>query len=155
MEQFLSAVDVANQLKISYRTVENWAAKGYLERKEGKYGLNSAFKYRIEQLEEEVNGLKDNPKAELQVQKLVEEVSERKAIARIKTLEADKLEGRLIDADQALNTWKNTIAKVKAKLISIPPKLALQLSGIDNPKEIQSILRTVIDEALQEFGASQ
>ena len=53
LEQYLSAAEVAKYLNVHYRTVENWAAQDYLERHEGKYGLVSAFKYRVEKLEEE------------------------------------------------------------------------------------------------------
>ena len=151
-EQYLSAIEVAKQVGVHYRTVENWAAQEYLERKNGKYGLVSALKYRIGQLQDEVTGLKDNPKAELQLQKLREEVSERKAIARIKNMEADVLEGKLVDAEEAMVAWIQAIANVKAKLLAIPAKLALELSGISSPPKIMARLREVIDEALREFG---
>lgn len=151
-EQYLSAAVVAKIVGVHYRTVENWASQEYLERKNGKYGLISALRYRIGQLQDEVQGLKDNPKAELQLQKLREEVAERKAIARIKNMEADLLEGKLVDAEEAMAAWKNAIANVKAKLLAIPAKLALELSGISSPKKIMARLRQVIDSALKEFG---
>ena len=151
-EQYLSAAEVAKHLGVHYRTVENWAAQEFLERKDGKYGLISALKHRIEQLESEVAKLKDNPRQELQLQKLAAEVEERKAIARIKNMEADLMAGKLVDAEEAMNAWKNAIANVKAKLLSLPAKLALELSGISSPKKIMARLRQVIDEALREFG---
>lgn len=151
-EQYLSAASVAKQVGVHYRTIENWASQGYLERSEGKYGLISALKYRVGQLEAEVTGLKDNPKAELQLQKLREEVEERKAIARIKNMEADLMEGKLVDAEDVLNEWKNRINNVKAKLLAIPAKVALELSGLSSPKKIMARLRQVIDEALRELG---
>ncbi len=151
-EQYLSAAEVAKIVGVHYRTVENWAAQEYLQRSEGKYGLISALSYRIVQLSAEIAGLKDNPKAELQLQKLTQEVAERRAIARIKTMEADLLEGKLVDAQEAMDAWKNAIAKTKAKLIGIPAKLALELSGLDKPEEIQALLNRVIDEVLSELG---
>lgn len=93
-EQFLSAAEVAKVVGVHYRTIENWAAQAFLSRGNGKYGLVSALKYRISQLEDEVQKLKDNPKAELQIQKLKEEVAERRAIAKIKNMEADLMEGK-------------------------------------------------------------
>ena len=154
MEQYLSAAEVAKIVGVNYRTVENWAAQDYLARENGKYGLISALQYRIVQLEAEVTGFKNNPKAELQLQKLTEEVAERKAIARIKNMEADLLEGKLVDAEDVLNTWRGAIAKTKAKFISLPAKLALELSGMDKPEDIKVKLTTVIDEALSELGNS-
>ena len=152
MEQYLSAAEVAKHAGVHYRTIENWAAQEHLARENGKYGLISALQYRIEQLEAEVTGLKDNPKSELQLQKLREEVAERKAIARIKNMEADKLEGKLVDSQEVLDEWRNAIANVKAKLIGIPAKTALELSGLDKPEDIQVRLTQVIDEALVELG---
>ena len=151
-EQYLSASEVAKHVGVHYRTVENWAAQEFLERKDGKYGLVSALRHKIRQLEAEVTGLKGNPKAELQLQKLQAEVEERQAIARIKNMEADLLAGKLVDAEEVLNEWKNRIANVKAKLLAIPAKVALELSGLSNPKKIMARLRQVIDEALNELG---
>ena len=152
MEQYLSAAEVAKRVGVHYRTVENWASQGFLERSEGKYGLISALRYRIGQLESEVTGLRDNPKQELQLQKLVAEVEERKAIARIKNMEADLMAGKLVVAEEALVEWQNAIANTKAKFISLPAKLALELSGMDKPEDIQARLAIVIDEALNELG---
>lgn len=151
-EQYLSAAEVAKAVGVHYRTVENWASQEHLARENGKYGLISALQHRIGQLQEEVNGLRDNPKQELQLQKLAAEVEERQAIARIKNMEADKLQGKLVDAEEVLNEFKNAIANVKAKLLAIPAKLALELSGISSPNKIMARLRQVIDEALLEFG---
>lgn len=152
MESYLSAAEVAKMVGVHYRTVENWAAQDYLDRNEGKYGLISSFKYRISTLEEEVKSLKDNPKAELQLQKLTEEVSERRAIARIKNLEADLLEGKLIEAEQVAKIWGDQISKAKAKFIALPSKLALELSGIDKPEIIEEKLAIAINEALSELA---
>ena len=151
-EQYLSAAEVAKFVGVHYRTVENWASQELLERRSGKYGLVSALRYRIKQLEAEVSGLKDNPKAELQLQKLQAEVQERKAIARMKNMEADLMEGKLINAKEALVEWQNAIANVKAKLIAIPNKTALELSGLTSPEDIQFRLAQVINEALAELS---
>ncbi|MEL6493552.1 MAG: hypothetical protein AAFQ41_00330 [Cyanobacteria bacterium J06623_7] len=154
MEQYLSAAQVAKIVGVHYRTIENWAAQEHLERDNGKYGLLSAFAYRIEQLKDELNEIKDNPNQELKFQKLKHEVLEREAIARIKTLEADRLEGKLVDSEEVLEQWRGAIAKVKAKFISLPAKLALELSGLNKPEDIQARLTQVIDEALIELGTS-
>lgn len=151
MEQFLSAAEVAKWVGVHYRTIENWAAQDYLERKDGKYGLLSAFQYKIGVLEKELAGIKDNPKNELALQKLAADVETQKAIARIKNLEADEKAGKLVDADEVLVAWQNLIAGCKAKLLALPVKLALELSGLDNPEEIQGRLTSVIDEALKEL----
>ena len=55
MESFLSAVQVAEFVGVSYRTIENWSAQGFLTKDDqGKYGLLSALTYRISLLEKEL-----------------------------------------------------------------------------------------------------
>jgi hypothetical protein len=152
MEQFLSAAEVATWVGVSYRTIENWKAQEKIESFEGKYGLKSAIRYRIGELERELDEIKTDPQAELKQQKFVAEVETQKAIARIKTLEADKLEGSLLNAKEVLIAWKNAIANCKAKLLSIPTKVALELSGYDNPKDIEDRLSILLDEALSELS---
>ena len=82
-------------------------------------------------------------------------MGEEKAIARLKNLEADHKEGKLVDAEQVKQVWDNHNANCKAKLLSIPAKLALELSGIEEPELIQVRLTEIIDEALIELGASE
>lgn len=150
----MSAAEVAKIVGVHYRTIENWAAQDFLERSSGKYGLISALKYRICQLQDEVQGLKDNPKAELQIQKLKEEVAERRAIARIKNMEADLLEGKLVDTEESLVAWSNAVANARAKFLAIPSKLALEVLGMDKPEDIEARIREVIYEGLTELGNS-
>ncbi len=156
MESFLSAVQVAEYVKVSYRTIENWSAQGFLTKDDqGKYGLISALTHRISLLEKELAEIKDNPNAELRTQKLAAEVEKERAIARLKNLEADEKEGKLVNVEQVKQAWDNHNANCKAKLLSIPAKLALELSGIEEPEVIQNRLTEVIDEALLELGASE
>jgi hypothetical protein len=151
-DYWLSAAEVATWVGVHYRTIENWKASGKIESKEGKYGLKSAVKYRLQKLQRELDDLKNDPQAELKMQKFVAEVNTQKAIARIKTLEADQLEGTLVNAEEILVAWKDAIANCKAKLLSIPTKVALELSGYDNPKDIEDRLSSLLDEALSELS---
>ena len=146
------------------RTIENWAAAGHIQQNEkGKYGQISAFKYllakkqaRIEQLHDDLGKCEtelDNPHKSAKERKIKAEADKEEAIARIKQLELEKLEGKLVDAEEVLNAWKNAIANAKAKFINIPAKLAWELSGLDRPEAIQQRLTESIDEALIELGS--
>ena len=153
MESFLSAVQVAEFVGVSYRTIENWSAQGFLTKDDqGKYGLVSALTHRIALLDKELAEIKDNPNAELKTQKLAAELDRSKAIARLKNLEADEKEGKLVAAEQVKQAWDNHNANCKAKLLSLPAKLALELSGVEEPELIQVRLTEVIDEALMELA---
>jgi phage terminase Nu1 subunit (DNA packaging protein) len=152
MEQYLSAAEVAKCVGVHYRTIENWATQGHLSREGGKYGLISAFKYRLQQNQEELNELKSNPNTELKQQKQAADVDTQKAIARIKNLEADERAGVLVNSEQALEAFQNLIANAKAKLINIPSKIALELLSMTTPEMIQGRLMEVILEALEELS---
>ena len=112
----------------------------------------SALTHRIALLNKELAEIKDNPNAELRTQKLAAEVDKEKAIARLKNLEADQKEGKLVAAEQVKQAWDNQNANCKAKFLSLPAKLALELSGIEEPEVIQVRLTEVIDEALMELA---
>ena len=151
-EQYLSAAEIAKFLDVSYRTVENWAAKGHIARNNRKYGLFSALQYRHKQLKEQLEVQKSKlGMDELRKQKLVAEVDKERAIAKIKRLEADKLEEKLVDAEEVALAWKGYVLRCRAKLLSLPTKLALELASLNTESEIQQILEKTIDEALEEL----
>ena len=79
------------------------------------------------------------------------ETDKEEALARIKNLEADRMAEKLVDAREVADFWKNAIANTKAKFLSIPTKLALELSSLNEPEAIKVRLREVIDEALIEL----
>jgi hypothetical protein len=162
-EIYLSAKELGAVIGKPIRTIENWAAGNHIQQNsQGKYGLISAYKYQLETISqklerneqrlEEAEADKDEVKKMAGQRKLIAEADKEEAIAEIKQLELAKLKGELVDADEVLDTWKGAIAKAKAKFISIPAKLALELSGLDKPADIQLRLTQVIDEALVELG---
>lgn len=163
-EIYLSARELGEYIHKPVRTIENWAAAGNVRQDEqGKYGLISAFRYQLESLEVKLARTKlqlteatdraSEETKDIRERKLMAEADKEEALARIKKLEADKLEGKLVDAEEVLTAWQNAIANAKAKLINIPAKLAWELSGLDKPEDIQRRLAQVIDEALIELGS--
>ncbi len=163
-EIYLSGKELGQYINKPVRTIENWAAAGRIQQNElGRYGLISAFKYQLESLEvkltrtklllEEAQDKASEETKDIKERKLKAEADKEEALARIKNMEADKLAGKLVDAEEVLTAWKNAIANAKAKLINIPAKLALELSGLDKPEDIQARLAQVIDEALIELGS--
>jgi hypothetical protein len=162
-EIYLSARELGEYIGKPVRTIENWAAGGHIKQnQQGKYGLKSAFKYQLESVEEklakalekmaEAEADKDEAKLLAGKRKAIAEADKEEALAAIKHLELKKLEGELVDASQAQAVWRDYVSKAKAKFISLPAKLALELSGL-KPEEIQARLTQVIDEALIELGS--
>jgi len=90
----------------------------------------------------------------------VKEELERAKLRKL-LLEGDLIEiekegklGDLIRADEAIAELNDVFAKVKAKLLTIPNRMALEIAGLDDPKEIQDRLEEVCREALDELNHS-
>lgn len=160
---YLSARELGKYIDKPVRTIENWAAARHIKQNTlGKYGLISAFKYQLTAVEEKLEKTKIRlEEAEASAsekslmattRKTVAEADKEEALAAIKQLELEKMRGNLVDAQEALDAWKSAIVKTKAKFVSIPAKLALELSGMNKPEDMQCRLMQVIDEALIELS---
>ncbi len=162
-EIYLSGKELSSVVGAPVRTIENWAAaKNIIQDERGKYGLISAFQYRIENIGlkleksrlmlQEANERANANTEGLRARKLLAETNKEEAIAKIKNLEFEQKEGSLVSAEEVLNAWANLIQACKAKLNALPSKLALELSGIDDPEAIQERLQEEIDTALTELS---
>lgn len=81
---------------------------------------------------------------------------------RLTKAQADKEElavaekkGQLVDAVEIIQEYSNYVLACRAKLLSMPTKLAYELIEIDNPNIIQNKLEQAIDEALLELGSEE
>lgn len=169
-EIYLSARSLKEKIGTPVRTIENWAAAGKLAQNEqGKYGLISAYKYQLEKVNLDLGRTKlllEEKKQELikrdedlnqaaiqaKLRKAIAEADKEEALARIKRLEADKLEEKVVDAKEAQAVWRGFINHAKAKLIALPAKLALELTGLTKPEDMQARLDIAVDEVLIELG---
>jgi phage terminase Nu1 subunit (DNA packaging protein) len=66
-------------------------------------------------------------------------------------LQRDKEKGELIRLDEAIIERKDTDTRIKQKLLSLPSRISLELSGISDPIEIQKILDEFVRELLLEL----
>lgn len=78
---------------------------------------------------------------------------------RLTSAQADKVElenavrqGELFEAQEAERIWSAQIGACRARLLSLPTKLAPELAGITDPIAVQERLRSTIHEALQELS---
>ena len=162
-EIYLSGAELGSIIDAPVRTIENWAAANKITQDDkGKYGLISAFRHQKESLTikleksrlmlQEANDRANAYTQHLKIRKLFAETEKEEAIAKIKNLEAEQKAGILVLAEEVLNEWANFIQSCKAKLIAVPSKLALELSGMDDPEAIQERLQEEIDTALTELS---
>ena len=81
---------------------------------------------------------------------------------RLTKAQADKEEliiaeknGKLVDADEIIQEYSNYVLACRAKLLSMPTKLAYELIEINNPNIIQNKLEQTVDEALLELASDE
>jgi phage terminase Nu1 subunit (DNA packaging protein) len=78
-----------------------------------------------------------------------------KAQADKEELAVHEKKGQLIDSEKIFLEYSNYILACRAKLLSIPTKIAYELIGENNPNIIQNKLQQAIDEALLELSSTQ
>jgi phage terminase Nu1 subunit (DNA packaging protein) len=72
--------------------------------------------------------------------------------ANIRQLEEAELRGDLQRSDAVLKEWQGIVANVRARLLSLPSKLAAQGYGARSRGELQRLLQEGIAEALAELA---
>lgn len=75
--------------------------------------------------------------------------------ANLKQLEEAQLRGELLQADEVLKQWQDTFARVRARLLAIPSKMAARAYAAGSLTEIERILADGIHEALLELAADE
>lgn len=81
-----------------------------------------------------------------------EKVRETKARADKLEIENQVTAGELTLVDQVQKTWSNYIMNSRSRLLAIPSKLALELSGMNDPNQIQDRIEKEVHEALKELS---
>ncbi len=71
------------------------------------------------------------------------------------SLEVEKRKGELIPFEDVCALLEKEYSAVKAGLLAIPTKLALQLSTVDQPKEVKRHIEDAINEVLTELTADK
>jgi phage terminase Nu1 subunit (DNA packaging protein) len=78
---------------------------------------------------------------------------------RLTKAQADKIEvenqliaGELLKAEDIESEWTNYVLSCRSRLLSIPSKLALELSQITDPNIVQKRLKTEVNQALDELS---
>ena len=127
-----------------------------------KYDLIDILRYFNDRLSSEVELLQarlnqltskshSSAMAELKQEKLEAQTRLLKAVARTKQIELDVALGILVKDRELEQSWSYSLVGFKAKLESIPNKLALELSAIDGDRDVHQVLYRSISEALEEL----
>lgn len=67
-------------------------------------------------------------------------------------LKVAELEGKLVRVDAAVATWQYLLTALRAKLLSMPSRLAVQIATMTEAVECQDLIESVVHEALGELS---
>ena len=77
------------------------------------------------------------------------------AEAELAEIELAKAKGDLVPTEMVIKAWIDVLSAMKAKLLAIPSKAAPVLAAEDNPGEVQKLLDSELEEALNELSNYQ
>ncbi|AFZ38403.1 hypothetical protein Sta7437_4983 (plasmid) [Stanieria cyanosphaera PCC 7437] len=150
-------------LDVSYEEILNYLAVNNLKPNfDEKYDLIEMIRFFVTELTFEVKKLQEqlnfldpyNLKLAISKQKQ-EKIAVRTrlltAIAQIQEIKLSMATGELICDRELEQHWSYSIVKFKAKLESIPNKVALELSTVDTVKDVNDVLCKLVDESLEEL----
>jgi phage terminase Nu1 subunit (DNA packaging protein) len=138
---------IAKLLKLTPRRVQQLVAEGVIPKAErGRYELVPAVHGYIDYLKEraingEVEGGESRDKARLL-----------KARADIAEAEAQRVTGTLVPVGEVSRIWMDMMGRTKARLRSVPQKVAPLLSLETDDEVNRKTVETHIDEALNELA---
>ena len=78
-----------------------------------------------------------------------------KAQADEREISVKKMMGELIAADEVQTTWSDYVANARAKLLALPSKSAQQLLSLESYQEVETYLKEMVYEALEELAIDE
>lgn len=136
---------LATKYNVSTRTINEWARE-IPDAKNKQTGLYDLAKF--EEFTANRNSL-DKTFQQLQSDKLRGEIAHLAIQTAQKEFDLKIKKGEYILLSEVLDDFKNALAICRSKLLALPHRHAMELSGVSEPKKIAATLTDSIDEALQ------
>lgn len=149
----LSKVDLAQFYGVHVNTISQWVGNGCPFISKGGPGRKWVFNssdvttWREDQLV--LQALGDTSSLD------IDEARRRKLAAEAALVELDlsQRRGEVIEIEEVAGLVGDDYANVRAKLLSLPSKLAPQMIGIEDPAECKALIERGVAEALEELTA--
>ena len=140
--------EVAKHLGISQKMGADMVAMGQLEKKpRGQYDLDECRQQYINRLRETAAGRAANGELDLGE----ERARLAKEQADAKEMENAVARGELVYIEDVATTVEKQFAKVRAKMLGVPTKVAPEAHACATVKEVQSLIDKAITEALNDL----
>ncbi|QQX80849.1 hypothetical protein JK628_02955 [Shewanella sp. KX20019] len=150
-EHLLIKKMMAKSLGISVQAFDNWnVSPEFRQGRSTFYSVRSVLDNRINHVS---NKLEEKQQRDPSTLDIDEERARLVAAQADKTeLEVKLLKRESVKIEEVTHEWAEMIGNCRAKLLSIPTKIAPKLLGIDDISEAQQILKDAIFEALTELS---
>lgn len=147
----LTSKQIGQHCGVPERTIRDWQAKSIVPKSDDlSASVQAIIAYYKTQLENtRSSGSDDGDELHFEKVRLT-----RAQAAKVEMEIAIK-EGAFVSAFQVELVWSKYISACRARLLSLPTRVALELSQISNPTLIQQLLREAVDESLFELGGEQ
>lgn len=148
----MSAVDLAECLGVSERRVRQLADEGVvIKTQRGRYDAKQSVRNYIEFLRQQERAKEENIE-KIKVAREAEGLMHDQLRKRKTELQVRKMENQLHSSEDVAYFWNTMVLATKSRITSIPVKVAPLLVGIEDRKEVQSILKREIADALNEIA---
>lgn len=148
----VTEVELAEYLGLSTRRIRQLVKEGVcVKSQRGRYDLKGSVLGYINSIRQD-DRQKTTDIEKLKLTREAEQLMHERLKKRKTELEVSKLEKKMHTSEDVEYFWNAMVLAAKAKITAIPVKCAPVLVGIEDRKEIQSILKREISEALSELA---
>lgn len=148
----VSEEDLADCLGVSERRVRQMVKEGIAVKvSAGKYDLKESAKRYIQTMKEKEKNQSQSLE-KLKVAQAAETLMHEKLKKRKTELVVNEMEKKLHLASDVEEIWNTMVISAKSRITAIPVKVSPVLVGIEDVKEVQSILKREINECLNEIS---
>lgn len=151
MGKIVNQRELSEILGVSGNTIAAWRSEGMpcLATADKK---GSASKYDTEQIFEWMAARRSGGEDQETINGKYEQARLTKLKADNEALDVAQKEGTLIEAAAVSEVWERLLGNFRSRLLSLPSSLADELAVLSEPREIQAVLKVVINQALEELA---
>ena len=148
----VTEAELAEYLGLSTRRIRQLFKEGIaIKSQRGKYDLKESVKKYINTLRDREKKQNDNLE-KLKISKEAESLMHERLKKRKTELVVLQMEKKMHTSEDVEHFWNAMVMAAKSRLTSIPVKVAPSLVGLEDRKEIQSILKREVSDALSELA---
>lgn len=148
----VTEAELAEYLGLSTRRIRQLFKEGIvIKSQRGKYDLKSSVNKYINTLREREKSKDDNLE-KLKISKEAEMLMHERLRKRKTELQVLQMEKKMHSSEDVEHFWNAMVMSAKSRITAIPVKVAPVLVGLEDRKEIQSILKREVSEALSELA---